>query len=433
MATTLLIFLPVAACLFWLLVHLAMARKTSTYVVFIPLIITALGAFFTFSCYDSPYTSWRLLDISILVSLLFGPALVPFIWMYMERMRPGDKYQNPLQLLWIMAPVALFTAAIMIHMIAGGDTIVQFIERIYTDGHQSAEKMYSGTIAWHYHIWVAIVSRVVLAIEVIALLAMCITMSRRNDFRTKYLKKFFRGGKIKLRQLQMHVVMISITILSVKMALPRTFLIANIWVPVILDILITACISAISYLALYGDKEDISLIEMQTAWRYNYSRKDKLEVLDDIIDSIVDDVGKEALNHFYIRLSQRGVDVNGNVLPASATSQDKGLMARFRHIMIDEQLFLQTSLTLHDVAARLHSNKTYISKLVNDTYKQGFPELVNSLRVEYAKQYILDHRNAKQETIAQACGFLSASSFNSIFKKITGITPKVWLASNAKR
>ena len=35
-----------------------------------------------------------------------------------------------------------------------------------------------------------------------------------------------------------------------------------------------------------------------------------------------------------------------------------------------------------------------------------------------------------QEEIAKACGFLSASSFNSTFKRITGYTPKVWAASN---
>ena len=108
---------------------------------------------------------------------------------------------------------------------------------------------------------------------------------------------------------------------------------------------------------------------------------------------------------------------------------DDSLISRFQHVMMEEQLFLQPRLTLEDVAERLNSNKTYVSKMVNNTYNLGFPELINTLRVDYAEQYILSHREAKQEQIAKECGFLSASSFNTTFKKVTGMTPKVWIAS----
>ena len=97
--------------------------------------------------------------------------------------------------------------------------------------------------------------------------------------------------------------------------------------------------------------------------------------------------------------------------------------------MMDEELFLHPRLTLNDVADRLNTNKTYVSKMVNNTYNLGFPELINTLRVDYAEQYILNHREAKQNEIAERCGFLSASSFNNTFKKVTGMTPKVWIST----
>ena len=106
------------------------------------------------------------------------------------------------------------------------------------------------------------------------------------------------------------------------------------------------------------------------------------------------------------------------------------LVVRFQSLMKEKELFLQPKLTLDDVADELNTNKTYVSKMVNNTYNMGFPELVNTLRVEHAKQYVLSHRDAKQEEIAANCGFLSASSFNTVFKKVTGVTPKVWIASN---
>ena len=87
-------------------------------------------------------------------------------------------------------------------------------------------------------------------------------------------------------------------------------------------------------------------------------------------------------------------------------------------------------MTLVDVAEKLHTNKTYVSRLVNNTYEMPFPDLINTLRVDYAEQYISAHRDARQNEIAQACGFSSASSFNNIFKKVTGMTPKIWLATS---
>ena len=114
--------------------------------------------------------------------------------------------------------------------------------------------------------------------------------------------------------------------------------------------------------------------------------------------------------------------------PVAAGSWDDSLMARFHALMVRDRLFLQPSLSLGDVAARLHTNKTYISKLVNNNYGVSFPDLLNALRVDYAQEYLLSHREARQEEVAKACGFLSASTFNNIFRKVAGVTPKMWLA-----
>ena len=105
------------------------------------------------------------------------------------------------------------------------------------------------------------------------------------------------------------------------------------------------------------------------------------------------------------------------------------LNAEFRRLLIERRAFLEPHLTVTEVARRLQTNKTYISKLVNESYGMPFPDLVNTLRVDYAEQYIVAHRDARQNEIAMACGFSSASSFNNIFKKVTGMTPKIWLAT----
>ncbi len=119
--------------------------------------------------------------------------------------------------------------------------------------------------------------------------------------------------------------------------------------------------------------------------------------------------------------------------PAAETAQDAAsakeekLHQMFEEFLITNQNFLQPGLTIVNVAEELGTNKTYLSKIVNSSYGMTFPELMNSLRIDYAEQYILHNKDAKQADVAMACGFANASAFNNTFKKLVGITPKAWL------
>ena len=165
-----------------------------------------------------------------------------------------------------------------------------------------------------------------------------------------------------------------------------------------------------------------------------------------MLDSLLEDAEDEALKHVKDKMDESPLfdewrSAQNPALPEVASLSDKIFsavsssydeekrLAALQKLMMDEQLFLQPKISLGDVADRLDTNTTYVSRLVNNAYNLGFPEFINTLRIDYAEQYILNHREAKQDEIAAKCGFLSASSFNNTFKKITGMTPKVWLAS----
>ena len=136
-----------------------------------------------------------------------------------------------------------------------------------------------------------------------------------------------------------------------------------------------------------------------------------------------------SLNSFNYNSAKRIEAPESPVQSTPSPTEDDALSAGFKRLMDDKKLFLQPNLTLEDVADILHSNKTYVSRMVNNSYGLGFSELMNRMRVDYAKEYILSHRSARQSEIARNCGFLSASSFNTVFKKVTGTTPKIWFAS----
>ncbi len=94
--------------------------------------------------------------------------------------------------------------------------------------------------------------------------------------------------------------------------------------------------------------------------------------------------------------------------------------------MEGEKAYLQADISIEKVAAHLGTNRFYISRLVNVEKSMSFRDYVNSLRIEYAKNYMKAHPDVNQEHIAEACGFSSASYFNRKFKLITGISPLDW-------
>ena len=51
-----------------------------------------------------------------------------------------------------------------------------------------------------------------------------------------------------------------------------------------------------------------------------------------------------------------------------------------------EQVFKNTDLKITDVASKLHTNRTYISTLINSEYGSSFSSFVNQYRVEEAKR-----------------------------------------------
>jgi len=95
-----------------------------------------------------------------------------------------------------------------------------------------------------------------------------------------------------------------------------------------------------------------------------------------------------------------------------------------------ERIFLRQML-IDDVADMLGMTRTELSSAINAYHHCTYREHINSLRIEYAKNYYIKHPNIKQEVLAEECGFPDAPSFNKKFKQITGTTPRLWLLTNS--
>ncbi|WP_298392690.1 AraC family transcriptional regulator [Flavobacterium sp.] len=94
-----------------------------------------------------------------------------------------------------------------------------------------------------------------------------------------------------------------------------------------------------------------------------------------------------------------------------------------------EKLYQNPELTLTDLAKKLETNASVISKTINQGFQMNFNDCINNYRIEAVKNSFAngDHKKSTLLGIAYDCGFNSKATFNRAFKKNTGTTPKEYL------
>jgi AraC-like DNA-binding protein len=106
-----------------------------------------------------------------------------------------------------------------------------------------------------------------------------------------------------------------------------------------------------------------------------------------------------------------------------------------QHLLQTDRVHLDPELDLPGLARRLQIRPQELSETINTEYRGTFYELINSHRIEAARQ-LLEQPGAgrrKMLDIALSVGFNSLSTFYSHFRKFTGTTPTEYRARNRRR
>lgn len=435
---TALLLLPSVACFFWMIVHSWLASKVSTFRVFIALLLTVALVIITDDSdllfADTPGAS----AISRLILQLTGPSVIPLLILYLDHVGRERKF-HPNQMAWILAPVMLFAAAAVMTFMIGIPEVERFITHVRSAGHSIVHEQYAGTPLHTYYLSTKIALRATVFLELAIYLAFIVYLSKKRQLNYK---RLFNKEEFPVLEAQVVCGTITLFVVMAGVISPGNIIMHSRHLGGIWALISTASIFITCYFALFCGRKVVSKQNRRSAWRFNYSDKDKAALLEQIAGDLAEDADETTMARILARI---GAASDAGSLKAagdgerhglaesifSAVSKswnDQSLLSRFQHLMVDEQLFLQPGITLVDIAERLHSNKTYVSRMVNEACNLTFPELLNIMRIDYAEQYIMSHRDANQEEVARACGFLSASSFNTTFKRVTGYTPKVWAA-----
>jgi len=96
--------------------------------------------------------------------------------------------------------------------------------------------------------------------------------------------------------------------------------------------------------------------------------------------------------------------------------------------LLENSAYLAQGLTLDKLSKAIKTNRSYLSKAINEHYSMNFNSLINTLRIKKAQEMFSDQNYDKYsiQGISKLVGFKSLSSFNLFFKKVTGWTPSFY-------
>jgi AraC-like DNA-binding protein len=111
---------------------------------------------------------------------------------------------------------------------------------------------------------------------------------------------------------------------------------------------------------------------------------------------------------------------------AETAASDPLIMERIRRALVDDQLYQNPTLTLAELSAHTGLPPRLISFTVNAGFGRSFNDLVNGYRVAEVQRRLATPaaRRLTLLGIAFESGFNSKTTFNRIFKQVTGVAPR---------
>lgn len=109
------------------------------------------------------------------------------------------------------------------------------------------------------------------------------------------------------------------------------------------------------------------------------------------------------------------------------------LAEQLEHLMSNDRLYLDDSLSLGRLATKLDQTPQNVSRAINDVIGVRYSEWINRYRVEQAKSLLAEQPDLKILAIAMESGFKSKVTFNVVFKKLEHMTPSEYRKQAQRR
>lgn len=110
-------------------------------------------------------------------------------------------------------------------------------------------------------------------------------------------------------------------------------------------------------------------------------------------------------------------------------STEEWISRRLSELFEKQRIYREFELHIEDVAMRIGTNRTYLSKVLNQRFGYNFFRFVNHYRLEEAKELLLS-TSLEIRRVANKVGYKNANTFNTRFREHFGVSPKQWKRAN---
>lgn len=133
---------------------------------------------------------------------------------------------------------------------------------------------------------------------------------------------------------------------------------------------------------------------------------------------------EEAISTMCANLERKGIkgdeDSHGEKGAETETESGSGSFIVKNALAYIEENYTK-KLTLSEVVEKTYVSQWHLSKLLNRYMEQSFSDILNHIRIEHAKELLLDP-SLRIGDISEMVGFLDLAHFSRVFKKQEGIS-----------
>ncbi len=135
---------------------------------------------------------------------------------------------------------------------------------------------------------------------------------------------------------------------------------------------------------------------------------------------------------FYLFLNKKKIQIfeKENSSGKIGEKEERILLNRINSLMNEKKPYNNPNLKVDSFANELGITPNKLSQFLNENMGKNFSTFLNEYRVEEAKRILTSNTKYTIEAVGYEAGFSSKSSFYSIFRKITGITPLAFQKEN---
>lgn len=153
-------------------------------------------------------------------------------------------------------------------------------------------------------------------------------------------------------------------------------------------------------------------------------------------DYLLKPIDKQQLHDVLSRIKQQRCQKQQltNVEEQAVMLETQDEAASGHHAITSAKLLLQEqydrNFDLEKTAEHVGISPHYLSRLFKQETGETITDYLISIRIEKAKQFLIDHPHMKNYEISQSIGYTDPVYFQKLFKKITGYTPKEYKEYN---